>query len=90
MSCISFNITVVNVFTEILIYRLRSSFVKGGKKAPPINYYRTPTVVMIEQHTHNHKLLLFNYHKRGGYMPHHWISLSTFWVYMQPAVLMVS
>ena len=35
MSCISFNITVVNVFTEILIYRLRSSFVKGGKKAPP-------------------------------------------------------
>ena len=51
MSCISFNITVVNVFTEILIYRLRSSFVKGGKKAPPppppppINYYRTPIVV---------------------------------------------
>ena len=29
---ISFNITVVvDVFTEILIYRLRSSFVKGGK-----------------------------------------------------------
>ena len=29
------NITVVvDVFTEILIYNLRSSFVKGGKKAP--------------------------------------------------------
>ena len=34
--------------------------------------------------------LLFNYHKRGGYMSHSWISLSTFWLYMQPAVLMVS
>ena len=32
MSCISFNITVVvDVFTEILIYRLRNSFVKGSK-----------------------------------------------------------
>ena len=32
MSCISFSITVVvDVFTEILIYRLRSLFVKEGK-----------------------------------------------------------
>ena len=31
VSCISLNITVVvDVFTEILIYRLRSSFIKGG------------------------------------------------------------
>ena len=65
----------------------------GGKKAPPpsqMNYYRTPIVVKIvdRAHTYNYELQ-FNY-KRGGYMPHPWISLSTFWLYMQPAVLMMS
>ena len=52
MSCISFNITiVVDVFTEILIYRLRSSFVKGGKRGekstphPPNELLQNPIVV---------------------------------------------
>ena len=48
MSCISFNITVVvDVFTEILIYRLRSSFVKGGEKAPP-----SPKNDLLQTETH--------------------------------------
>ena len=76
MQCIGNITVVVDVFTEILIYRLRSSFFQrrgggggGGNKArthPHMTYYRTPIVVKTADrsratYVYNYELL-FNYH----------------------------